>query len=354
MSLPRVMIVSASEDIVGGHAVQASALLTGLRGDGYAVDLIPINPRFPKGLIRLRRYPYIRTLINQALYLARLLRVRHANVVHAFSASYWSFLLAPVPALLAARLCGARPVLHYHSGEADDHLSRWGALVHPWLRLAKDIVVPSEYLETIFKRHGYRARVIQNVVDLQRFSFRRRYPVRPRLISTRNLEPHYRVDTVLEAFASLRAQYPEATLTVVGAGSQEQPLRGLARSLNISPEFAGQVSPDRMPGFYQAADIFCNASIVDNQPVSILEALSTGVSVVSTPTGDIPALIRDRETGLIVPPGSPNAMASAVSFLLQHPERADFMASHGREVGRRYTWECVRDQWAAVYAGSTA
>ncbi len=56
---------------------------------------------------------------------------RALDVVHVFSASYSSFLLAPVPAMLAARLFNKRVVLHYHSGEADDHLAHWGALVHP-------------------------------------------------------------------------------------------------------------------------------------------------------------------------------------------------------------------------------
>ena len=57
--------------------------------------------------------------------------------------------------MAAARALNKRVVLHYHSGEADDHLANWGALVHPWLQLAHDIVVPSEYLRDVFARYGY-------------------------------------------------------------------------------------------------------------------------------------------------------------------------------------------------------
>jgi glycosyltransferase involved in cell wall biosynthesis len=166
--------------------------------------------------------------MNQALYLPSLLALRDADVVHIFSASYWSFLLAPGPAMLVARLRGKRVVLNYHSGEAEDHLMRWGALIHPWLRLVDEIVVPSEYLQAVFARHGYQARVIRNIVDTSRFRYRERAPLRLRLLSTRNFEPHYRVDTTLEAFALLKAAYPEATLTLAGYGSEETRLRRLA------------------------------------------------------------------------------------------------------------------------------
>ena len=117
---------------------------------------MPINPRFPAPLHGVRRYPGVRTLLNEALYVPSLACLRHVDVVHVFSASYWSFLLAPVPAMLAARSFGKRVILNYHSGEADDHLTHWGPLVHPWLRLVDDIVVPSAYLQDVFARHGYR------------------------------------------------------------------------------------------------------------------------------------------------------------------------------------------------------
>src|SRR5437773_2663983 len=196
-----IALVAASLDILGGHGVQANALMQSLRSDGYTVSFIPINPRFPAGLRWLRRYPVVRTGVNQILYLPSLLRLRHADVVHVFSASYWSFLLGPVPAILAARAWRARVVLHYHSGEAEDHLARWGVLVHPWLRLVDEIVVPSSYLRDVFARFGYRTRVIPNVVDTARFRYRDRMPLAPRLLSTRNLEPYYRVDIVIEALA---------------------------------------------------------------------------------------------------------------------------------------------------------
>jgi glycosyltransferase involved in cell wall biosynthesis len=349
---PRIAIVAPSLEILGGQVIQAQALIEHLRGEGQPVDLLQINPPFPYGLGWVRRVPYSRTLLNEALYIPTLRRLRAADVVHVFSASYWSFILSPAPAMVAARALGKRVILNYHSGEADDHLARWGFLVHPWLRLAHEIVVPSEYLRGIFARHGYPVRVIRNVVNMAHFRCRDRRFLRPHLVSTRNLERYYRVDNTLEAFAHVQARYPQATLNVAGSGREEPQLRHLAASLGLTGiRFLGRVKPDDLPALLDEADVFVNSSVVDNQPVSVLEAFAAGLPVVSTPAGDIANLVRDGETGLLVPAGNPAAMAKAVIGLLEDPDRAAVMARRARVEVEKHSWEHVRERWAAVYAG---
>ena len=345
---PRIALVVASLEVVGGHGVQACTLLDHLREEGYPVSLVPIDPRYPRGLRWVRRLPYARTLLTQALYHPSLGRLRAVDVVHVFAASYWSFLLAPVPAILAARRFGKRVVVNYHSGEADDHLGRWGRLVHPFLRLADALVVPSAFLGRIFARHGHQARVIPNVVDLARFGYRDRRPLRPRLLSTRNLEPHYDVGNTLEAFAGVRARFPEATLTVVGCGGQEGLLR---RRFGDAPgvRFLGRVEPADMPAVYDGADIFVNSSVVDNQPLSVLEALAAGLPIVSTATGDIPALLAQGEAGCLVPERDPAALAASITALLEDATGALAMARRGRSSAEAFTWPRVSREWAAVY-----
>ena len=349
----KIAVVAASLEIIGGQGVQARALAEGLRSEGYEVEFIPINPPFPPRVQWVRRYPYIRTLLNQLLYLPRLRALRSADVIHVFSASYWSFLLAPVPAILAAQLLGKPIVLNYHSGEADDHLAKWGVLVHPWLLMVDEIVVPSEYLQETFRHYGYQARVVRNVVDMSRFRYRDRLPLRPRFLSTRNFERHYRVDVTLEAFTLLKARFPEATLTLAGSGSEEPRLRRLAASYGDSVRFAGTVDPENVPALYDEADIFLNSSVIDNQPVSILEAFASGLPVVTTGTGDIAAMTLSGKAGCLVPQEEPAAMAGAVAGLLENPERAVQMARRAKEEANNYTWARVCKHWEAVYMRAT-
>jgi L-malate glycosyltransferase len=348
----KVCIVVASVDILGGQAVQALRLMEGLRREpGIAAELLPINPRLSKPFHWLQRIKYVRTLATSVAYVSSLLiRLRRFDVVHVFSASYFSFLLAPTPAILIGKLYGKRVLLNYHSGEAEDHLRLWGRIALPIIRLADRVVVPSDYLVNVFARFGVHAEAIYNTVDVIQFRFRERKPLKPVLLSNRNLERHYNVECTLRAFALTQRQIPEARLIVAGDGTQRRGLRELAEKLQLrNVDFIGAVAPAKMPALYDEADIFVNASDVDNQPLSIIEAFASGLPVVTTNTGGIGQMVRDGETGLIFNQGDYAAMSDRVSSLLRDPELASRVANRAQEQSHEYTWAAVRNQWLEIY-----
>ena len=104
----KVCVVVASIDILGGQAIQALRLVEGLsREAGIEAELLPINPRLPGPLGLLQRIKFVRTLVTSIAYIASLfVRLPRFDVVHVFSASYFSFVLAPTPAVLIAKLYG--------------------------------------------------------------------------------------------------------------------------------------------------------------------------------------------------------------------------------------------------------
>src|SRR5690242_17778365 len=110
----RVLIVAPSLDILGGQAIQAQRLLTRLsEHPSLDVGFLPVNPKLPGLLGKLQTIKYVRTVLTSLRYWALLLKeVRGYDVIHIFSASYWSFVLAPTPAILAAKLYGKRAVLN--------------------------------------------------------------------------------------------------------------------------------------------------------------------------------------------------------------------------------------------------
>src|SRR6266850_844355 len=170
----RVALVVASLRILGGQSVQAQRLLEGWEGDP-AVDawIVPIDPVPPAPFDRLLRVKYLRTVVTQLCYWPLLFReLRRADVVHAFSASYTSFLLAPLPAVIVARLLGKPVILNYHSGEAPDHLRR-SPLARLVMRRWVDLnVVPSPFLRDVFATFGISAEVVPNAIDVTRFPYR--------------------------------------------------------------------------------------------------------------------------------------------------------------------------------------
>lgn len=348
----RVGIVVASIDILGGQAIQALRLIEGLRAEsGIEAELLPINPRLPRPLRWLQRIKYVRTLVTSIAYVASLLvRLPRFDVVHVFSASYFSFLLAPAPAILISKLYGKPVLLNYHSGEAEDHLRRWPRTALPILRLADRVVVPSDYLVKVFAEFGVKAQAVFNTVDSSRFRFRERRPLKPVLLSNRNLEAHYNVGCTLRAFALIQKKVPAATLIVAGDGSQGRYLRELAQTLELrSVEFVGAVAPDGMPALYNEAEIFVNGSTIDNQPLSIIEAFASGLPVVTTNAGGIPYMIKNEATGLLVERNDHEALARNVLRLLEEPELASSITNHARAECERYAWHAVRAQWLNLY-----
>ncbi|MDO9318375.1 MAG: glycosyltransferase family 4 protein [Gammaproteobacteria bacterium] len=348
----RIAVIAPSLDILGGQGVQAAALMAALQNDGFSVSFLPVNPRFPRALRWLRAVPYLRTVFNQILYHWQLRKIKDVDIVHLFSASYWSFLLSQAPAIEAAKRHGKPLILNYHSGEAEDHLRHWGARVHPWLRKVQKIVVPSLYLQDVFARHGYDAQIIPNMISLSQFRYRARSPLQPKLLSVRNLEPIYRIENTLAAFPLIRAILPQATLTIAGYGSLESTLRKQVSEHGLlGVTFVGRVEPENIAALYDQSDIFINSSVVDNQPVSILEAFAAGLPVVSTPTGDIAFMIREKQTGLLVPPDRPDALADAVLWLLAHQAEAVEIAGAARQEVEKYTWGNVRADWRQLFSG---
>ncbi len=351
----RVTLVGPSLDILGGQAVQASRLLERFQASpALQPDFLPVNPRLPGPLRALQRVKYLRTLVTSVAYVATLLwRLPRTQVVHAFSASYWSFLLAPAPAIVLGRLLGRRVVLNYRSGEAEDHLRRWHRTALPVMRLAHRIVVPSGYLVEVFGRRGLVVTAIPNFADSDRIPFRERIPLRPRFLCNRNFEPLYNIFCVLRAFAHIQARVPEAELVLVGQGSLRDALVREVAELGLrAVTFAGAVAPERMGEFYAAADLYLNTPDIDNMPTSILEAFAAGIPVVSTSAGGIPWVVRHGENGLLVDRNDDEAVAREALRLLDDPALAVRLASAARaEALQRYSWSAVERQWVDLYRG---
>ncbi len=347
----RVAMVAASSRYVGGQSVQAEALLRGWRDDPEVrAEFVPIDPEFPKVLKWMERVPILRTVIREPIYLLRLLRrLEHADVVHIFSASYWSFLLAPAPALRIARWLGKKSVLHYHSGEARDHLRRFlGA--RETLGEVDRLVVPSGYLVDVFREFGLEGRAIPNIVDLEQLPFRERKVCRPHLICTRGFHRYYGLDIVVRAFAEVQREFPEARLDLPGGGPAEAEIRALVRELRLrGVEFPGVIAHDEIGRRYDRADIFINASRLDNMPVSVLEAFACGLPVVSTNPEGMSYFVEHERTGLLSSTDDAHMLAANVMRALHDPELAGRLATNARREVERYSWKAVRGQWLEVY-----
>jgi glycosyltransferase involved in cell wall biosynthesis len=347
----RVALVAPTLRYVGGQSVQADLLMRNWKDDrDVEARFVPVDPSPPYGLGWVERVPGLRTLLREPRYILELWRcLKDADVVHIFSASYSSFLLAPLPAWLVARWRGKKTLINYRSGECRDHLQK-SSIARSVLEGTDRLVVPSKYLVDVLKEFGLTAQAVPNIVDLSQFSFRVRRPLRPHLVCTRGFHPYYCIDVVVRAFAEVQKVYPEAQLDLVGGGPVESEIRALVRDMKLTGvNFTGVAARDQIGRCYDQADIFINASRLDNMPVSVLEAFASGTPVVSTEPESMRYLVDHGRTGLLSPSGDAHALAQNVIQLLQNPELAERLAENARQEFQRYSWPIVRKQWLDVY-----
>jgi glycosyltransferase involved in cell wall biosynthesis len=187
-------------------------------------------------------------------------------------------------------------------------------------------------------------------VELERFAFRERRPLKPIFVTTRLLEPLYNVGCVLRAFARIQQRYPDAQLIVGGEGSMRKALERLAGDLHLrNVEFIGGVSFEHIPALHDSACIYLNAPNLDNMPASLIECFACGLPVVTTDAGGIPYIVIDERTGLLVSRNDHTAMAIAAIRLLEDPELASTIARQAWAECAKYSWERVREQWLGLY-----
>lgn len=125
-------------------------------------------------------------------------------------------------------------------------------------------------------------------------------------------------------------------------------LQKLIESLDIQQKvkFHGLVSQERLYNFYETADIFVLPSILEGYGISLLEASRFGLPIVSTKSGAIPELIRDRENGLLVPPADPEALTSAILEIISNRDlRCTIARKAWEETRDEYSWETVGDNF---------
>jgi glycosyltransferase involved in cell wall biosynthesis len=174
--------------------------------------------------------------------------------------------------------------------------------------------------------------------------------------------PRKGVDNVIRAVAILRHQHQvQAHLVVVG-GNAEQPdpittpelgrLMALSQALGVGDcvNFTGQRPRPQLRYYYSAANVFCTTPWYEPFGITPVEAMACGTPVIGTAVGGIKTTVIDGETGYLVPPNDPDALAERLAWLYHHPQIAQRLGWAGmRRAYQHFTWRNVADQIANVY-----
>lgn len=165
--------------------------------------------------------------------------------------------------------------------------------------------------------------------------------------------PRKRIVDLIDAFALVTAREPRARLVVIGDGPEHAALaqRLQQHGLDGSVQLLGALPDDaEVRAWYGRASIFCLPSEQEGFGIVFLEAMASGLPVVSTTAAAIPEVVPDGEAGLLVPPRYPAALAEALLRLLQDPGLRARLRDAGRRHARGYSWERVADRFLEAVA----
>jgi glycosyltransferase involved in cell wall biosynthesis len=174
---------------------------------------------------------------------------------------------------------------------------------------------------------------------------------RPRLVGTiGRVEPQKGVDVLIRAFAEIE----DATLLVVGDGSERGRLEELARDLGVSERVEWKGWSDDARGYLPSLDVFVLPSRNEGFPLALLEALLAGTAVVASDVGSVAEAVQDGVTGLLVPPDDHEALTQALRRLLADEALGRRLGEQGRQAVRtRFTADHMARAFESLYAELT-
>ena len=160
--------------------------------------------------------------------------------------------------------------------------------------------------------------------------------------------------TLIESMPAVVKRFKNAKFIISGKGQSDEmrKLINYAEELGVKDSiiFTGYYPDKKLPKLYQAADVFAFSTFYEHHPFAVLEALSTGLPVVTTKVGGIPETIESGKNGFLVEPFNPKQFADRILYLLDHPVEASEMGALARKtILERFDWRIVVKDAIKVY-----
>jgi len=334
--MTRVLLVGKGAPDRGGIPTFLHDLATGELSHAHDISFLNVaHSGTPEGG-RLSARNSVRTL-KDALAVFR--QAKGRDVVHINSA------LAPTVTVvragllaLAGRLRGCAVIVHAHGGNIETWLTTRRARWLTKVAMSPAAVVVAVWTagqQALASALGEgRVRLVVNGVDTDRFTpGHQEAGDPPRVLYVGLLTPRKGVLDLIEASRALRDRGVDHELCLLGGIPDEGPeaAEPVLAAADGHAVLLGTRPPEEMPAVYASADAFCLPSWWEAMPLSILEAMASGLPVVATDVGDVARIVVHGEDGLVLPKQAPDQLAEALRTVIENPEAARRMGCSARD-----------------------
>lgn len=171
----------------------------------------------------------------------------------------------------------------------------------------------------------------------------------PVILSVGVISPRKGHHKTIEAFAKVKAQYPDARLIIAGAVADAEYYERLKKLAGRGVELRVDVPREQILKFFAEAKIFALHSEEESQGIALCEAMAAGLPVVASNVGGIPYVVSDKQDGLLTPFGNTDAFADAMLTLLKDDALYDKMSAEAKASSQRFDWKNIVEGVITIY-----
>ena len=217
-------------------------------------------------------------------------------------------------------------------------------------KIKYDLVISVTQAFKKIKNINRNIEVIRNGIDLRKFeNIKIKKAPYPKILWVGRFDKVKRVDNLIMAMEDVIQEIPEAKLTLVGYGYEENNLKKLTKRLELNKhvEFVGKKTGVDLIREYKSSHLFVLPSSSEGQPITLLEAMACGLPIIATKTGGIPEIVKEGVNGLLVPPNGDNDLADAIIWCLKN--KNDF-GQKGHEIVKKLnSWDEISEETLSAY-----
>ena len=342
----------------GGAETMCENLTYALKAKGHEVTVVslypertPISARMEQAGVRILYLDKKLGMdVSMVPKLAKIMGAERPDAVH-------THLDVIKYAVAAAKLAGIKTCVHtVHNvadKEAEGRVQKIINKTYFKLGWSTPVALSPEVQRSIVSFYGLDAPkvpVIYNGIDLSRCIPKERYGAGETvtLVHIGRFNEQKNHEGLLQAFQKIRKSCPQCHLNLLGDGELRQSMEAYAKELGISENVHFQGSQSDVYPFLHDADLFLLPSKYEGMPMTIIEAMGTGLPIVASAVGGVPDMLRDRESGLLTA-CDPDAVSQAVLTLIGREDLREKLGKAAKEDSKRFSAEYMAEEYCKAY-----
>lgn len=191
---------------------------------------------------------------------------------------------------------------------------------------------------------------VYNGTDLSRFSVKTEYTLHaePSVLNVARLDAQKNHKRLIESFAIVSRQFPDAKLVIVGDGELQEALENQTKEAGLSEKVLFEGLQDDIPKYIKDADVFCLSSDFEGMPMTLIEAMAAGMPIVSTNVGGVPDMLTNERSAILTGLDAAE-LADAVIRLLSNKDLRERIGKNAFKASQRFSHRHMAQKYISIY-----